>query len=102
MNNQIVNKLFNPNVRFKTVDKPMRKNSNDTCNVTQKSHHEINIHSETNIPLTPPNSNGNGNFRPEYSGMGSNFFHNRNQKIIIKEGPYQVDQDKLDKVFKRS
>lgn len=104
MNNAIVNKIFNPNVRFKTIDKVGKaiKNNNEnneTCNNTIKTHHEINFHSETTIPL----SNNQKNFNSgQFSDRNSNFFRKKKQNIIIKEGPYQVDQNKLDKVFKRS
>ena len=101
MNNAIVNKIFNPNVRFKTVDKTIKNNNenNETCNNTIKTHHEMNFHSETTIPL----SNNQRIFNlGQFSDRNSNLFRKKNQKTIIKEGPYQVDQNKLDKVFKRS
>lgn len=89
-NDKILNKFFNP--RFKTIDK---KAENLTCNSSKKTHQEINIHSETNIPLWNNRDNFNNQF-------GSNTFRSRKKQYVIKEGPYQVDQDKLDKVFKKS
>lgn len=83
MNSAIVNKIFNPNVRFKTIDKNKNEN-NETCNNTIKTHHQMNFHSETTIPL----SNNQNIFNSgQFSNRNSNFFRKKTQKTIIKEGP---------------
>ena len=86
VNNHMISKFLHPNVRFKTLEPA---SEDKTCNATKKIHQEISFQTQTNIPYT-----GNSNY----------FSSNNKQKrqTIFKEGPYQVDQDKLDKVFKRS
>ena len=99
VNGQILNKFFNPNVRFKTVDSSKDNIVNKTCNMT-KTHNEVNIHTENKYVLPYENYPNYNN--PQQSYGGSNVFRSQRKQTTYKEGPYQVDEEKLDKVFKRS
>lgn len=93
-NDNLIKNYFTPEVRFKTMEDNSTK-KNISCNTMFKNHQEVSFHSEVKIPVNNLN-NYYGHFFNQ-----NNLFRKSNRKII-KDGPYQVDQNKLDNVFKRS
>lgn len=93
-NENLIKNYFTPEVRFKTME-DNNTNHNISCNTTFKNHKEVSFHSEVKIPVANLN-NYYGNF------VNQNNLFLKSKSKIIKDGPYQVDQNKLDNVFKRS